>query len=130
MNTLPITALYAGLLGLLLLALAYWVVMQRARSEVELYDGGDERLGRAIRMHGNFIEYVPHALILMALVELNGAPGWLVHVFGLALLVARLLHAYGLHQSSGRTQGRFWGTLGTWTVIAVASLVAIGQFFL
>ena len=85
--TAPITTgLYAGLLGLLLIVLSMRVVQNRWRAKVGLGHGGDKALRKAIRIHGNFIEYVPLALLLMALIEMNGAqPPWL-HGLGGALL--------------------------------------------
>ena len=47
----------------------------------------------------NFAEYVPLALILMALAELQGQPGWIIHLIGALLAVGRLAHAYGVSQA-------------------------------
>ncbi|MEQ8194887.1 MAG: MAPEG family protein [Rhodospirillales bacterium] len=125
---LPMTALYAGMLGLMLVALGLMVVRQRYRARVGLFDGGDLQLGRAIRVHGNFCEYLPFALILMAAVEINGAPDWALHGIGVVLIVARLLHAYGLWRSDGPSSARFAGTVGTFLVIATAAVYAIVQY--
>ena len=43
------------------------MISNRVRARVNLLDGGDEALTRAMRVHGNFAEYVPFALLLMAL---------------------------------------------------------------
>lgn len=125
---LPITALYAGLQALLLVPLSFNVVRNRLRAKVPLLDGGDEQLRRAIRVQGNFIEYVPVALVLMMLVELNGAPHWAIHIFGLVLFVGRLFHAYGLGRESGPSFGRLVGTNASWAVIVVAGALAIYQY--
>lgn len=125
---LPMTALYAGMLGLILVALSFMVIRQRLRAKVELFDGGDPQLGRAIRVQGNFTEYLPLALILMAAVEINGAPDLYLHIGGSVLLVARLFHAYGLTKSSGPSAGRFIGTIGTFIFIAAAAVYAIVQY--
>jgi len=93
---LPITSLYAGLLALLLFALSMQVIRQRWRARVSLGDGGDSQLGRAIRAQGNFAEYVPMAVILLALSELASAPDVALHGLGGALLAARVMHAIGL----------------------------------
>ena len=119
----PVTALYAGLLALLMLVLARNVIRGRFRAKVGLFDGGDERLGRAIRIHGNFIEYVPIALILMGLVEVNGAPAWALHAWGVVIVASRLIHAYGLAGSSVASKGRTIGTASMWFAIA-----AMAQF--
>lgn len=129
MDGLPIpviTPLYAGLLGLILLGLSYLVARQRLRNKVSTGDGGIPALTGAIRAHGNFIEYVPLALVLILLVELAGQAGWLVHLFGAALVVGRLLHAYGISTvPGGKSFGRMWGTLLTWLTILATSVVLI-----
>ncbi len=127
---LPITALYAGVLALLMLVLARNVVRGRSRAKVGLFDGGDEQLGRAIRIHGNFIEYVPIALILMGLVEINGVPAWALHAWGVVIVASRLVHAYGLAGSSVASKGRTIGTVTMWFAITTLAVAAIVQFAL
>ncbi len=127
--SLTITALYASLAGLLLLFLSFRVVRWRRKLSVGLGDGGQENLLRAQRAQANFIEYVPIALILLAAAESQGLAGWLLQTAGAVLLLARLLHGWGLSQSSGRSFGRFWGTLLTWVVILALSLANIFASF-
>ena len=124
---LAITALYAGLAGLLLLTLAWLVVRARWRYKVSLGVGTDPGMERAVRVHANFVEYVPLALLLMALAEANGAPAVALHAAGILLLTSRLLHAWGLSTVSGRSFGRFYGTAGTWLVLL---LLALGNLYL
>lgn len=123
--SLTITAIYASLAGLLLLVLSFRVVRWRRKLSVGLGDGGQESLLRAQRAQANFIEYVPIALILLAAAESQGLSGWLLQTTGAILVLARLLHAWGLSQSSGRSFGRYWGTLLTWVVILALSLANI-----
>jgi uncharacterized membrane protein YecN with MAPEG domain len=123
--SLTITALYASLAGLFLLVLSFRVVRWRRKLSVGLGDGGQESLLRAQRAQANFIEYVPIALILLAAAESQGLSGWLLQTTGAVLVLARLLHAWGLSQSSGRSFGRYWGTLLTWLVILALSLANI-----
>jgi uncharacterized membrane protein YecN with MAPEG domain len=125
---LPMTALYAGMLGLLLVVLSMMVIRQPVKAKVDLFDGGDPQLGQAIRVQGNLTEYLPLALILMAVIEINGTPDLYLHIGGSAMLIARLLHAYGLSKTSGVSVGRFIGTIGTFIVIAVAAIYAIIQY--
>ncbi len=40
-------------------------------------------LQTAIRVHGNAIEYIPISLILLLLMEMNGAQVWMIHICGL-----------------------------------------------
>ncbi len=127
--SLTITAIYASLAGLLLLVLSFRVVRSRRKLSVGLGDGGQESLLRAQRAQANFTEYVPIALILLAVAESQVLTGWLLHTAGAVLLLARLLHAWGLSQSSGRSFGRYWGTLLTWLVILALSLANISASF-
>jgi hypothetical protein len=50
----------------------------------------------AIRAQGNATEYVPISLILLVLLELDGANLAFIHVGGIALIMGRLIHAKGL----------------------------------
>lgn len=128
MNGLPITALYAGILGLLLVALSLRVVMGRLGGQVSLGDAGQDDLLVRVRAQGNFIEYVPLALLLIGLVELGGASPGLVHGLGIALVVARVLHPFGLGSEFGLRPARIAGATTTFIVIAVASALAILDF--
>ena len=94
--TMPITAVYASLLAILYVILSYRVAQRRMRFQVGLGTGQNTDLERAVRIHGNFAEYVPFALLLLALFETGGGPAWAVHAAGAGLLVARGLHALGL----------------------------------
>lgn len=123
----PITALYAALLGIVTLVLQMLVGRERLETDVSLYDGGHESLAVAIRRHANFTEHVPFALLLLALIELNGAPaGWL-HALGAALLVARIIHPFGLRFHESRVPARFVGALATTLVTLLAIATALYQ---
>lgn len=118
----PITALYAGLLGLLYLVLAFRVVAVRRATAIGLGDGGNALLFSRIRIHGHAAEYIPFALLLMLILEINGgSPAWL-HGLGSALVIGRLAHAQGLSQSAGTSPGRLVGNVLTWLVILLAAL--------
>jgi hypothetical protein len=122
-----ITMFYAGLLALIFLLLGVRVVGLRRSLQVGIGSGGHEALDRAVRTHANFSEYVPLALLLIALVEAGtAAPAWLLHLLGLALLAGRLLHGFlGLNRSAGYSAGRFWGTCLTWLAMAAAAVLLI-----
>jgi uncharacterized membrane protein YecN with MAPEG domain len=123
-----ITLLYAGLCALLVLVLAARVVRWRFSRRIGLGDGGDAELQRRVRVHGNAVEYLPLCLILLGGMELNGYPAPLIHGFGLALVLSRIAHAWGLSRSSGTSAGRFAGTLVTWLLMLAMALFAIGGF--
>lgn len=113
---------YAGLSGLLLIALSINVVLARSRFRVRLGVGTEEGMQQAVRVQANFAEYVPLAVVLLVLAELTELPTLMVHVAGIVLVTSRLLHAWGLSHSPGRTFGRFYGTAGTWLVITGLSV--------
>lgn len=117
--TLQISALYAGLLALLLLLLSVQVSRKRQSVKVGVGHGDDRILHLAIRAQGNFTEYVPLALVLIALWELNGQPPWMVHGLGASLLAGRILHAIGLSRSAGASVPRLIGTILTWLVLLI-----------
>ena len=123
----PVTATYAGVAGLMVLLLAWLVVRARWRYKTSLGVGTEPGMERAVRAHANFIEYVPLALVLLLLAELNGLPAALLHAAGALLLASRALHAWGLSRVSGRSFGRFYGTAGTWLVLL---LLALGNLYL
>lgn len=122
-------ALYAGLLGLVLFALTLSVSEARHRTKTSIGDGGDEVLRRRIRAHGNFVEYTPLILLLLALAEHLGMGSLFVHVLGLVLLVSRISHAYGISQPREPFTFRMLGTTGTLIVLVIAALYCIWAFF-
>ena len=121
----PVTTLYASILGILLIALANQVSNHRRRAMVSLGHGDDSQLERAMRVHANFAEYVPFALLLLLLLEQEITQMWLLHVLGAMLLVGRVVHAYGIYYPDGVLAGRFWGTALTWLMILATSLLNI-----
>lgn len=94
--SLPITSIFAGIITLMYIALAFRVIVIRRTKRISLGAGTDPRLETRMRQHGNFGEYAPLTLLLMALAELQGAPNALLIVLGLVLLVSRTTHAFGL----------------------------------
>lgn len=120
---IPITTVFTGLLALMLVGVSIRVTVLRARKQIEFFDGGDKELGRAIRVQGNFVEYVPMALALMGLLEWMGTKPWIVYVLGVALVVARIVHAWGLY--SNVFKARVFGTSLSWLVLAAGGLIAL-----
>jgi len=118
---LPITALYASFNILILIGLAFLVVHHRISNQVTIGGGGVEPLERAIRAHGNLAEFAPSALILLALLELNGLPGWQLHALGGAFTAARLSHIHGMLTATLRT--RSMGAL--FSVILMTSMIGM-----
>ena len=90
-----ITALYAGILGLILMGIIFIVFRIRGSTDIWVGDGGNLDVIAAMRRHSNFVESVPLALILIALLEMNGVAGRAIHCLGAGLVLARLSHAFG-----------------------------------
>ena len=93
---LIVTAIITALLTIILIRLSFAVIGLRRKNKVGLGNGGHDDLERAIRAQGNFAEYVPFGIMLLACLELNGAPWWLVAAPGVTLIVGRLIHAVGM----------------------------------
>ena len=124
---LSVTPIYAALFALFFVALSLRVTRFRRTARISLGDGGDEELRRRTRVHANFAEYVPLALILMALAELQDLPGWTIHLIGALLAVGRLAHAYGVSQAPQNMKLRVLGMVTTMAAMvtgAAANLAA------
>ena len=91
-----ITSLYASLSVLLIVKLALSVIKLRRKNRISVGDGGNEELQLAIRTHANAVEYIPITLLLLLMLELNGAPNILIHFLGVTLLIGRIIHAMDL----------------------------------
>jgi uncharacterized membrane protein YecN with MAPEG domain len=118
-----LTAFYAALLAFVYIALAGWVVAGRFRTNTLHGDDGG-MLARRVRGHGNFGEYVPLALGLIALLEMGGASSTLVRTLLVVLLVARIAHPVGMVAPPNTPQQfacRGGGTVATFGVILVAA---------
>ena len=123
-----ITGFYAGVLALLYVGLTFKVIGLRKKHAVGIGDGENPELTKAIRVHANFSEYVPIALIVFAAYELNGGSVLMLHLLGGLLVTGRFLHALGLTKSTGTSWQRFVGSLATFVtilVLAISNIVAI-----
>lgn len=88
-----ISALYVALSALLIIWLSFYVVKIRRKHRISVGDGGNTELLTAMAAQSNAVEYIPIALLLLVTLEYNGGSIWLVHLFGVGLLVGRLIHA-------------------------------------
>lgn len=115
-----VSALYAVLSALLLMKFSFDVVRLRMQYRVAYGDGGFSELQSAIRIHGNAVEYIPIAIVLMLFMEMNGAETWMVHICGIVLLAGRLMHYYGFHHRLFRW--RRSGMSATWCALLLMVL--------
>jgi uncharacterized membrane protein YecN with MAPEG domain len=124
-----ITLLYAGILGIISIILAAGVGRSRGAAGISIGLGDDQALLVANRRHGNFVEYVPLALILMGLLEANGVDAAATHSFGVVLTLSRIAHPIGLRADTMSHPLRAIGAIGTIGVMLVMSIWAIVLFF-
>jgi uncharacterized membrane protein YecN with MAPEG domain len=122
-----VTPLYAGLLALVLLVLSMRVIRSRGSEKIFIGDGGNASMSRVIRGHANFTEYVPLALLLMLMLEMSHFSIYVLHAFGIVLLIARLFHAYALSFTSQFMFGRVAGASLTLLVIGIEAVLCIYQ---
>jgi len=124
------TAVTASILSFLYVKLSLNVIRYRQKYDVSIGDGDHEDLFRAIRAHANLTEYAPIALILLACLEINRAPLWIVSILAAMFIIGRLLHPVGMKSSKSPWQARVWGiqlTLLSLIAIGVANIVVVGM---
>ena len=122
---MSVTPFYAALMALVFVLISLRVIALRRATGIALGDGDDRTLRRSIRAQANFAEYAPLALLLMALIELQGAPHWLLHALGTALLLGRLLHAWGIGREPEIPGTRVGGMALTFTALIAGALTAL-----
>jgi uncharacterized protein len=116
-----ISTLYAAVLGLLFVPFTFYVAIYRIQNSILLLDGGDKVMARRIRAQANFVETVPIALILLVLMELNGAGSAWLHSLGGILVVARVVHYITIATNPAKTLPRALSMTATLLLILVAA---------
>lgn len=119
-----VTLIFAAALGLLNLWLGVRVTRLRYAKKVSIGHGDVPVVETRMRAHANFNEYVPIALILMMLVEMQiGASRglWLV---GTLLVVGRVLHPFGMERTAPNPY-RAGAMMLTWAALAALVVWAI-----
>lgn len=122
---MPITALYAGLLAPLFILLSARVIGRRREARIALGPGEDAELLRRMRVHANFAEYAPFALICLGLAESVATPPIILHVAGAFLLAGRYVHAYGVSRAAERFQVRVAGMVMTFAAVSIAAAACL-----
>ena len=125
---LPITALFVGLFGLVFIWHSLRVIGARREAGVSLGNGHDtaSTLTKNIRVHGNFAEYIPLTLIMMAVMEIHGMRAEVLYTFGALILIGRILHAQGIQAGSAR---RVWGMQLTLWPLCIGALMLVYIWF-
>jgi hypothetical protein len=127
---LIVTTLIACILAALFINLSFAVIRLRRHHKVGLGSGGVDDLERAIRAQANFTEYVPIALILLACLEFNGAPLWLIAILGIALVAGRVIHAKGINQPPPHFSNRVIGMRLTITALIMLAVFNLAWLLL
>lgn len=125
---LKITMLLASILALIYVWLAFQVINLRRKHKVSIGGGGQNQLEMAIRAHGNFAEYVPLSLILLACAELSKANQLVLIGFAILILVGRVFHAHAFLFSKEHLKSRVRGMKLTFLSLVGLALFNIGQF--
>ena len=127
--TLQITALYGAILTLMYLGLTFYVIKSRVAADQSILHGDDMQLATKIRRHGNFAEFVPMALIVMALAEMGGGNPVALNAAGIILVVARAVQPFGMDPVKANKPARIIGGVGTHlSMLICVALIFMAQF--
>jgi uncharacterized membrane protein YecN with MAPEG domain len=122
---MPITSLYAGIFGLVLIYLSFGVIDARRKQRVSRGDGGDAIVALRRGLQSNTLEYGVVFLILMALAESNDAPGLALHGLALLFLAGRAFYIRGGHGDRENFKLRVRGMQLTFASVGLVSLLAL-----
>lgn len=118
---LTIVPIFSAIFAVFFVLLSVNVIRARRRHKVGIGTGQNTAVERAMRVHANFAEYVPLALLLILMLEINKESNLLVIGLCSALLVGRLVHAFGVSMENERFIFRVTGMGATFTVILLAA---------
>ena len=113
---------YAAAFAVFFVVLSVRTIGLRRSLRVAVGDGDDIGLRRAMRVHANFAEYVPLALLLLWMLESAGAPAWSLHALCALLLCGRIAHASAVSRTKEPAGWRVFGMASTFTVLLTAAL--------
>ncbi|MFP4518781.1 MAG: MAPEG family protein [Oceanicaulis sp.] len=108
-------ALYIGLNLIILLVAGINVSRYRRASGTSLGEG-EGKLQQACRAFGNSAEWLPGALLGLAVAAHLGAPALAIHVLGIMLTLGRIVFIFGLMANRGPSIGRIAGMVLTYLV--------------
>jgi uncharacterized protein len=120
---------YAALLTFLYIFLSSRVIQSRAVNRIGLGTGGHRGLERRMRIHANFAEYVPLALLLLAFMEMQGRAAWILHLLCVALVLARIGHVIALWDEKEIFWLRATSVTATFVIMAAAAVSVLARAF-
>ena len=130
---LDITLSYSIILITFMLILAFRIIDLRGSPVTKFLHSEDrvvdeDTLYRAVRGHGNLIEYAPLFLILMLIAELNGLASTYLHSSGIIFTIGRLMHGIVFSFMKPNMLLRVGGMILTFTgfiILITSSLIHI-----
>ena len=129
-QSLQAVALWAGLNLAWTLLLALNVTRHRMKEGVSTGSGNSQSLDRAVRAHGNNIEYVPGAILGMLILAALGYSPLVINLLGASLLVARFCHAHGIQQLEvALPKTRVLGNVLTWALYLIVVCLLVYSYF-
>ena len=130
---LDITLSYSIILITFMLILAFRIIDLRGSPVTKFLHSenrvvNEDTLYRAVRGHGNLIEYAPLFLILMLIAELNGLASVYLHSSGIIFTIGRLMHGIVFSFMKPNMILRVGGMILTFTgfiILIISSLIYI-----
>lgn len=122
-----ITPFYAAIFGLMLLVLSVRTLRLRRVLGIAIGDRNNPEMLRAMRVHANFVEYVPITLLLIFMLEMQGGSAFVTNLLCLVLLAGRVVHAIGLSQSAEDFRFRVFGMAMTFASLGLAAAYLIAR---
>lgn len=121
--SIPISLMYASIFALFALALSFRAGDFRGKTGISVLFGepANMELAERVRVHQNFLEYVPMVVIVMAAIEASGGSALFLYVVGDLLILARIAHAVGLKHDNMAHKGRMIGAGGTLLITVVTA---------
>lgn len=121
--SMPITLMYASIFALFSFYLSFRAGGFRGKTGVSILYGEppNMELAERVRVHQNFLEYVPIIVIVMGAIEINGGSSMFLYVMGDLLIVARIAHLVGLKHDNMGHKGRLIGAGGTALVTVIVA---------
>lgn len=117
-----ITPFYASILVFLFVFLSVRTLLLRRKLRIGIGTGENEQMLRAMRVHANFAEYTPFALLLVLMIEMLAGPALLIHFVCVCLVIGRVLHAFGVSNSAENYGFRVSGMALTFTSLCTSAL--------
>ena len=125
--SMPITLMYASVFALFALVLSFRAGSFRGKSGISVLHGdpANMELAERVRVHQNFLEYVPIVIIVMGAIEINGGSSMFLYITGDLLFIARIAHAMGLKHDNMAHKGRLIGAAGTALITLVVAVYGV-----